>query len=317
MRDAYYFLRQKKFAIMMLLQNGSFYHKENIMDHELWCQLSHAMFDVARSFPKLPRQTYDTHRIVRLYLWATLHDRPVVWTCDPRNWPRQTRPTAVPNQSTMSRRLRDQQTWRFLERLARRVAGPVQPTLIKILDGKPLVVAKHSADADATMGRGIGGLAKGYKLHAIWGIRPMPLAWSVHPLNVSEVTEARTLIPQLTGEGYLLADANYDRNVLYDQAAACGHQLIAQRQSPGAGLGHIQHSPHRLRSIHLLEWSPSPFGRELYRRRRDIERDFAGLVGFGGGLQCLPSWVRTLGRVRLFVHAKLIINAARIRRRAA
>ena len=40
------------------------------MDHELWEILSHAMFDVARAFPKSPRQTHDTHRIVRVYLLA-------------------------------------------------------------------------------------------------------------------------------------------------------------------------------------------------------------------------------------------------------
>ena len=33
------------------------------MDHELWNQLSHAMFDVARTFPRTARQTYDTHRV--------------------------------------------------------------------------------------------------------------------------------------------------------------------------------------------------------------------------------------------------------------
>ena len=147
--------------------------------------------------------------------------------------------------------------------LARRVAGPVRPTLIKILDGKPLGVATHRADADATMGRGIGGFAKGYKLHAIWGIEPMPLAWSVRPLNVSEVTEARTLIPQLTGEGYLLADANYDRNVLYDQAAACGHQLIAQRQSPGTPPGRRRRTTGNERAPQcdntMLTWPPLSF----------------------------------------------------------
>lgn len=284
------------------------------MDHELWQRLSHGMFDVARAFPKTSRQTYDTHRIVRVYLWAVLHDRPVIWATRPRNWSRATCPNALPDQSTMSRRLRDQQAQAFLEKLARRVAGPTRPVLAKVLDGKPLVVAKHSTDRDATRGRGVGGFAKGYKLHALWGSGAMPLAWSVQPLNVSEITEAQTLIPQLAEEGYLLADSNYDCNVLYDQAAAHGHQLIAERQRPGAGLGHHRHSPYRLRSIHLLEIAPSPFGRALYQRRRHIERKFGSLVSFGGGLQCLPSWVRSLQRVRLFVHAKLIINAARIRR---
>jgi hypothetical protein len=38
-------------------------------------------------------------------------------------------------------------------------------------------------------------------------------------------------------------------------------------------------------------------------------------VSFGGGLtSALPAFVRRLHRVRLWVHAKLLINAARIRR---
>lgn len=287
------------------------------MDHELWEILSHAMFDVARAFPKSPRQTHDTHRIVRVYLWAVLHDRPVLWATRSRSWPRVNRPKQLPDQSTMSRRLRAAETTLFLTKLARRVAGTPQATLVKALDGKPLVIPKHSTDSDATYGRGIGGQAKGYKLHAICGRSPMPLAWSVQPLNVSETSQGRLLIGQLNDEGYLLADSNYDSSTLYDTAMAHGHQMITPRRLPGTGLGHRRHSPHRLRAIHLLEQAPSPFGRDLYQRRREIERQFGGLVSFGGGLQSLPAWVRTLPRVRMFVHAKLIINAARIRRLVA
>ncbi len=287
------------------------------MDHELWNLLSHAMFDVARVLPKSYRQTYDTHTIVRVYLWAVLHDRPVMWATHRRNWPRANRPRQLPNQSTMSRRLRVEETTTFMEKLARRINGPGRSSLIRAIDGKALVVPRHTTDPDAACGRGVGGFAKGYKLHAICNGSPMPLAWSVQPLNVQEIKEAHKLIPQLDGEGYLLADANYDSNALYDCAGECGHQLIAQRQRPGAGLGHHDHSPHRLRAIHLLEDAPSPFGWHLYLRRREIERQFGGMVSFGGGLQSLPTWVRTLPRVRLFVHAKLIINATRLRRLVA
>ena len=284
------------------------------MDHELWSQLSHAMFDVARGFVKLPRRTYDTHRIVRVYLWAVLHDRPVDWATRKDSWFSLTRPARIPDQSTMSRRLKHPETIAFMHKLSARLAGPTRNAFIKSLDGKPLPVARHSQDHDATSGRGAGGMAKGYKLHAIWGSCAMPLAWSVQPMNISEVTEAKAMIPQLQGEGYLLADSNFDRNPLYDLAAQSGHQLLAPRKLPYTGLGRRRHSPHRLRSIHLLESAPSSFGRDLYHLRKRIERQFGGLVSFGGGLQSLPAWVRTLPRVRLFVHAKLIINATRLRR---
>ena len=317
MRDYDNILRNKEFMFTVRLRAFPLPEGNALMDRELWRQLSHALCDVARAFPKTRRQRYDVRHIVRVYLWAVLHDRPVVWATDPCNWPRRTRSVSLPDQSTMSRRLRHPAVWDFLTALARRVGGRPRGGLLKAIDGKALVVPKHSTDAEATRGRGVGGPAKGYKLHAIWNFGAMPLAWSVQPLNVSELTEARTLIAQLTDEGYLLADANYDSNALHERVAAQGHQLIAPRRCPWRGLGHRRHSPHRLRSIHLLETAASPFGRCLYQRRREIEREFAGLGSFGGGLQCLPTWVRSLHRVRLFVHAKLIINATRIRRCAA
>jgi hypothetical protein len=284
------------------------------MPHELWAQLSHAMADVARAIPRRRRQTYPAQLVVRVYLWAVLHDRPVDWATHARSWADSTRPAKIPTQSTMSRRLRHPDTLDFLHRLGQRVGGKTREGLTKRLDGKPLAIPRHTHDPDARSGRGVGGMAKGYKLHALWGQGCMPLAWSVQPMNVAEVSEAQNLLGQLQGGGYVLADANYDRNRLYDLAARHNHQLLAPRMLPFTGLGSRRHSPHRLRSIHLLEQSPSPFGRSVHALRKQIERDFAGLVTFGGGLQSLPAWVRTLPRVRLFVHAKLIINAARLRR---
>jgi hypothetical protein len=287
------------------------------MDHELWSQLSHAMFDVARAFAPNHRRTFDTHRIVRVYLWAVLHERPVSWAVDRRHWDRCTCPEYLPDQSTMSRRLRRPETQTFLTRLGRRVCGSCSPEMIKAIDGKLLAVARHSQDRNATFGHGQGGSAKGYKLHAIWADTPMPVAWTVRPLHEAESTVARDLIQQIDGEGYLLADAMYDRNHLYELAGQRGHQLVAYRKKPGTALGHRKHSLRRLRSVALLEGNSQAFGTPLYSYRKKIEQNFAGLVAFGGGLQTLPSWVRTLPRVRLYVHAKLIINAARIRRIAA
>jgi hypothetical protein len=117
------------------------------------------------------------------------------------------------------------------------------------------------------------------------------------------------------GGGYLLADGNYDASLVHDDAAAAGHQLLAPRPRPGTGLGHRYNSPHRLRSIDMLE-SPAglnPFGTILYARRRQVERDFGNLSSFGGGLTTLPPWVRGMRRVRMWVWGKLLVNAARIR----
>ncbi len=196
--------------------------------------------------------------------------------------------------------------------MGRRLAGRRSVCLVKWVDGKPLPISRHSQDRDARFGRGAGGLDKGYKLHAIWGDSPIPEAFAVQPMNRDESHVAAELVTRLSGEGYLLADGNYDRRRLYDRAAQWGYQLVAPRARPGKGLGHRPKSSHRIRSIDLLE-GPSPFGRSLHRLRRSIESQFAGLTCFGGGLSCLPPWVRRLHRVRLYVHAKLLINAARIR----
>ena len=55
----------------------------------------------------------------------------------------------------------------------------------------------------------------------------------------------------------------------------------------------------------------------LRARRQAIERFFAGLTTFGGGAATLPPWVRHLHRVRLWIGAKLVINAARLARNFA
>jgi hypothetical protein len=211
----------------------------------------------------------------------------------------------------MSRRLRQEDTQSFLAELTRRLIGHDQPELVKMVDGKPLPVSRHSQDPDATFGRGAGGLDKGYKLHAIYGASGDILTWQVHPINVGEKAVAATLVEELSGEGYLLGDANYDGNPLYAAAGAHGHQLVApRRMGTGQGLGHRRQTPERLRAMEMLE-GPSNFGRELFQQRRQIETRFGNLCSFGGGLVCLPPWVRTLPRVRLYVAAKILIRAAR------
>jgi hypothetical protein len=157
-----------------------------------------------------------------------------------------------------------------------------------------------------TASRCCGGTQKGYKLHAVWGWGPLPIAWALVPLNVSERRVALELVKRLPGSGYLLGDRQYDCEALYEAAAAAGYQLVAPRQRTGKALGHRRQSPHRLRSIALLT---APFGQALYRRRLRIEHCFAKLTTFVGGLGPLPFWVRRLHRVRLWVQSKLLLNA--------
>lgn len=283
------------------------------MERELWPVLYRTLKEVAKDFSQKYVQI-QPWVLVAVLLWAALHDRPVSWACAPKHWSTTTlKPPRLPSASTMSRRVDGVGVGLVWRALAQRLRGRAHeyPGLIALLDGKPLPVSGVTKDADAGYGRGAGTKAKGYKLHAVWAGRPVPEAWEVTPLNTSEKAVARRLIPQLTGGGYLLGDGNYDASPLYDLAAAAGYQLVARPRKGNAGKGHHYQSPHRLRAIALLQ---GDFGRALYAGRGAIERSFGNAGSFGGGLQPLPSWVRGRDRVRTWVWAKLLINAARILR---
>lgn len=250
--------------------------------------------------------------MLRVWLWAVLNDRPTCWACERGNWAGVKPPPRLPDQSTMSRRLRDPRTRSMLDELLETL-GPAADTLVRRIDGKPLVVPRHSSDKLARFGRGAGGTDRGYKLHAIYGGTNRPTL-CVLPLNVDERVAAAALIGRLSSPGYLLADAFYDSNALYDLAASHGQVMLANRRRPGRGLGKIRHSPHRLDAVDRLE-GPGDFARGLLSTRREAETRFAHLCNFGGGLTHLPPWVRGR-RVESYVLGKIVVRLARdIRRR--
>lgn len=258
------------------------------------------------------RGRFTTAFIVAVFLWSVIHDRPVAWACRARSWPDDLRPSHLPSQSTMSRRLRAPATTLLLEAMAATFRQPAQQNDVQIIDAKPLPVGGYTKDSDARWGRAAGGHWKGYKFFAIWGRGPMPIAWKVAAMSTSEKRVARELIPQLRGTGHLLGDNQYDASRLYDLAARQRYQLLAPRQRSG-GLGHHYQSPHRIFAIGFLQ---TPAGQKLFQQRVAIERCFGNWTSFGGGLAPLPSWVRRPHRVTAWIHAKLLINAARIEKKA-
>lgn len=256
------------------------------------------------------RWKYSTSDILGAYFWGVVNDRPMYWCVDKANWPKKLCPPHLPPQSTLSRRMRNSEAQELMTEIESTwlaIIG-VCRFFIRTIDGKSLAVSGVTKDKDAGYGRGAGGMQKGYKLHAVWAGGPLPVAWGLAPMNRSEKTMARHLIPSLPGGGYLLADSEYDSNPLYELAHDAGYQLLARKRQKHRGVGHRPQSPYRLRSIELLKHE---FGKALYRFRRQIERDFGNLVSFGGGLTCLPAWVRRFPRVRNWVQAKLLVNAAR------
>ncbi len=279
------------------------------MERELWPVLYRIVREVSGAFCQKYVQI-PGWVILLTMLWAALHDRPVSWACREENW-RTTnkRPPHLPSPATMSRRVDDVNLgwlWRAVEQRWRQ-EGPSNSWL-SFLDGKPLPIGGCSKDPDARYGRGSGGIAKGYKLHAVWSNGVVPEAWAVTPLNLTEATVAqRDLLPQIQGWGFLLADGSYDVNAVFDLAWQHGYQLVTP--PPKVPPGRRRQSPQRLRSIELMSHA---FGKALYQQRIGIEQAFGNASSFAGGLNPLPAWVRGLERIRTWVWAKLLINAVRI-----
>jgi hypothetical protein len=282
------------------------------MERERWLQVYRMLLELDHD---AFRGVFTAATILAVYFWAVLHDRPVVWACRRENWPAGLWVGPLPTQATMSRRLRDPRVDKLFNVLERHVRALDAATIrdeVLAIDGKPLPVGGHSKDPDAGWGRGVRTWAKGFKFYAVWGEHAsLPTAWRVASMHTSEQAAAERMIPQLSSRGHLLGDKLYDINKLYAAADAVGLQLVAERKRPHCGLGHRPHHPARLRALALLQTAE---GRRLYERRDAVERHFGGLTGFGGGLSPLPGWVRRLPRVRLWVQAKLVINALRLQK---
>lgn len=281
------------------------------MERELWPLLYRIIQSLASDFS----QKYVQHQpwsLVAVSLWAALHDRPISWACDQRNWSTTTlRPWNIPSQSTFSRRGHSVATGVFRRAVEQAVRDSQQPALVAFIDGKPLSIPAISSDPDAGFGRGAGEKSKGYKLHAVISTRALPESWEITPINAAETKVADVLISQLEYGGYLLGDDNYDATGVFDAAGAKGYALRTRHPEPNAGKGHRRQSQHRLASIQVRG---TDFSKALVKARGEIERQFGTMSCFSCGLKPLPAWTRRLHRVRTWVWDKLLINAARILR---
>lgn len=275
------------------------------MERELWPRI----YQELRASARGTAQKYVHFHpwvIGAVLLWAALHDRPVDWACNPRNWSTtRLRPPRLPSPATMSRRTKRTVFAVFLNRVAVRLKGTGPPAWELVVDGKPLPVGKCSKDRDARAGPH----GRGYKLHTLWGDDPLPEQWEVTAAREYEGAVAERLFAGLSGKGYILADGSYEASRLYDAADPTGYQLLARPVKQDTGRGHVYQSPHRAAALRLFA---DGLGWGLYRWRSSIERKFGNAGSFGGGLAPLPNWVRRLDRVTRWVWCKLIINAARI-----
>lgn len=289
------------------------------MERDLWRVMVSALKRVPRRRPR--NVVYDDREVVAVLLWAALHDRAVSWACRRANWPTQAWRRRLPHQSTMSRRMRDPVVVSMLRELLRRV-DRAKSVSVLIVDAKPLEVSRQSRDPDAGLGWSIEGYGRGYKLHAMIDGERRVLSWRLHALNVAEPVVARALVREtarylkdrLPAHAPLLGDSAYDSNPLHLCASVHGIQVIAPRKRPFTGLGERRHHRSRLACIRAVE-AGRPLNHlvQLRKKRESIERFFGAMATVGGGLNTLPPWARRRRRVELWVGAKLVINAARIR----
>jgi len=282
------------------------------MEGQLWKAILMVLAQVDKRRQRAD-EDFSDEDIVRVFYWAVIHDRPISWACQRRNWPCYARRRRLPSDTTMSRRQRQSHVVALLDAVERRVTRPKRPGLYWMIDGKPLAIGGCSKDRQAGYGKAAGTKAKGYKLHAIVSSDGSLGDWRVAPMNKDERVIAKRLLKRAEVQGYIVGDANYDSNYLHEICDARGNRqlLTPRRYGPGRKVGHRAQSTGRLRSIALLE-NPQPrFGRQLMRDRSGVERSFSQMVSWGGGMTHPPPWVRTHRRVRRWVQAKLTLTALR------
>ena len=255
---------------------------------------------------KLGRFCFDDRTILMVGLWAILHDRPFCWACDPGNWDRDSRPRQLPHPSTLSRRWRSQR----LQDQADAVHAKAREQLgvsgrYTAIDGKPIPIARHSKDPDVKCGRGAGGMAKGYKLHAAIDARGTFVAFMLTSLPVGEPRAAKKLIEQLPEQlTHVLADVNYDSQPLRRFAHRHGRRLCTPLRGNRVGK---RQQPERVRMLALLQ---REVGQRLLEGRDAIERCFGQLGNFGCGFKGLPNWCRRIWRMRSWVSGKILLYHA-------
>src|SRR5438045_1454739 len=122
------------------------------MEHQLWQSIVAVLATLNKS-RKATVFDFSDEDIVRVYYWSVLHDRPVIWACNPKHWPLCHRRQKLPSPATMSRRLRTPSVQTLLNALEQRVVAPKQPGLFWMIDGKPLPISGCSKDRQAGYGR--------------------------------------------------------------------------------------------------------------------------------------------------------------------
>ncbi len=284
------------------------------MDRDIWIVLECAARIVARRLPTPQRRwVFSDRQIILMWLWAVMHDRPLCWACRRENCRGWFRPRQLPSVSQFCKRLatpRFEHARRLLHEL---LTQRGHAELLQFIDGKALVVHEYSGDPEARTGIAGGRFARGYKLHARVTQRGFIAQYTVLSLNASETRTAELLLNRLNPGTLILADAAYDSAPLYAAVAARGATLLTRLKGQHMRRAGSRKCPRPARRPALKAWSEHPALCEQIMHLRDgVERTFALMGNFGGGLGPLPAWVRRLSRVRRWVDGKIAIHHARL-----
>jgi len=273
---------------------------------------------VGRLPPPRRRPVYSDLLIVRMWLWAVMHDRPLSWACRRESYSSLFRPRRLPSVSRFSRRLRTRRFARLRVLLHEALTARGAGAALSFLDGKSLPIGDWATDRDARDGAvRTGRFRRGYKIHGRVNGAGFIEEYSVRSLNEGEAKVARTLLRRLPPGSAVVADANYDSRRLYSAIERRGAWLFTPIKGEAKAASTFRRMPASRREAIAL-WKDRPRLAQLaMTTRTTIERVFAHLCGFGGGLGPLPAWVRRLGRVRLWVEAKIAIYHARLIARCA
>lgn len=284
------------------------------MDKDVWKVVCNAVRSADRSLPRTGRRKgFSDQLIVKMFLWSVTHDRPRNFATNRANYRGVFRPQRLPSYSQFCRRLHMPRIIAMIARVNARLAWFDGEVTLGFLDGKALPISESSADRDARSGRGHGKFSRGYKLHAFALENGRIPAFSVRPLNEAEPRIAREVLVHAIPAGLLvLADGNFDSKFLYQEIAARGSRFFAPpKQAPQQRRSWQRTNSARRIAVEFWEQHPRK-ARALYAQRGEIERIFSRLSCYGGGLAPLPSWVRRLDRVTLWVTAKIALYHARL-----
>jgi hypothetical protein len=288
------------------------------MNRDLWRQLVRAVGAADRRVARVGRKPrYSDAQIVKMLLWSVWHDRPLCWACLREHYNRWYRPKQLPSVSQFCRRVKTERVVRMLEQVNVYLVRRGQPSSVLILDGKPLAIRDLTQDRDARRGRGAGRMQTGYKLHALAASDGRIMRFCVHPMNVGEPNTALDLVGSVPEDSWVLADANYDSSRLYQAVSQRKAMLLTPLKGFARSADRLRRMSSARRAAMSLWTDKRAFCEMLYSRRAEIERLFSAMTCFGGGLGPLPSWVRRLDRVRLWVTAKIAVYHARLRCRCA